>query len=197
VPATDTLTPDLSAFPPPPEVRPQISSDTFHTSRTTLSTDQESDQTVKPKKKLSPVLLFPPSVRAAGYSVPQRPDDPVVRARIPRVDGISNGHARNPTTEPPSYDQTHGQIPTLPQSSSPTSTHPYPYTNHLRSTSDVTALDISRSPRLHQNETALNRLSIAVNEPTSAPPSENGSGDGYTDFTPVSVVHGSDGLKHP
>ena len=44
----------------------------------------------------------------------------------------------------------------------------------------------------------LNRLSLAVNEPTSAHPtaSENGSGDGYTDFTPVTIVHGTDALKN-
>jgi hypothetical protein len=44
----------------------------------------------------------------------------------------------------------------------------------------------------------LDRLSLAVNEPTSAvaAPSETGSGDGFTDFTPVSMVHGSDALKN-
>jgi len=66
-------------------------------------------------------------------------------------------------------------------------------------------LDISRIPRPRlqdldsidtQNESVLNRLSLAVNEPTSAlASSENGSGDGYTDFTPISIVHGSDALK--
>jgi len=186
-----------------------MSSDTFHTSRTNFSTDQESEQTVKPKK-LSPELLFPPSVRAAGYSIPPRPDDPVVRAWIPRMNSTSNRHVRNASSEPPLYEQFHGTTTTLPLSSH-ASTHPYPYTNHLRSTSDVTTLDISRSPRPHlqdldtintQCDNMLNRLSLAVNEPTSAQPtaSENGSGDGsgdeFTDFTPVTIVHGSDALKN-
>jgi hypothetical protein len=40
---------------------------------------------------------------------------------------------------------------------------------------------------------------MAVNEPTSAvaAASENGSGDGYMDFTPISIVHESDVLKNP
>ena len=109
-------------------------------------------------------------------------------------------------TEPPSYDQARSLTPTLPRPSSPTSTHPYPYTNHLRSTSDVTVLDISRSPHLNsqdintRNETVLNRLSLAVNRSTSVHPtptaSENGSVDGYTDLTPISIVHEPDTLKN-
>ena len=183
-----------------------MSNETFHTSRTNLSIDRESEQTIKPKK-LSPGLLFPPSVRAAGYSVPPRPDDPVIRAWIPRMNSTSNRHARNAASEPTLYQQSQGTTTTLHLPPSQASTHPYPYTNHLRSTSDVTALDISRSPRSHhqdldtidtQGDNMLNRLSLAVNEPTSAHPtaSENGSGDGYTDFTPVTIVHGSDSLKN-
>ena len=67
-------------------------------------------------------------------------------------------------------------------------------------------LDICRGSRPHlpdldtidtQGENALNRLSLAVNEPTSAhPTSENGSGHGYTDFTPGSIMDGSDVLKN-
>lgn len=153
-------------------------------------------------KKLGPELLFPASVRGAGYTVPQRPEDPVVRAWIRRPDGTPTRPATNPATEPPSYDQANGSAPTLPRPLSPTSIHPYPYTNHLRSTSDLTVLDISRSPRRHlqdldtidtQSETVLRRLSLAVNEPTSAAPtSENGSTDGGTDFVPGSIVHGSE-----
>jgi len=183
-----------------------MSNETFHTSRTNLSIDQESEQTIKPKK-LSPELLFPPSVRAAGYSVPPRPDDPVTRAWIPRMNSTSNRHARNATSDPPLYQQSQDTTTTLHLPSPQASTHPYPYTNHLRSTSDVTVLNISRSPRSYhqdletidtQGENMLNRLSLAVNEPTSAHPttSENGSGDGYTDFTPVTIVHGSDALKN-
>ena len=155
---------------------------------------------MKPKK-LSPELLFPASVRAAGYSVPQRPDDPVARAWIQRDNSISNGHARNADAESLPHNQVHGPTATLPPPSPHTSTHPYHYTNHLRSASDVTVLDISRNPHPHlqglnttnaRNENALNRLSLAVNEPTSATPSENGSGDGDMDFTPISVVPGSE-----
>ena len=194
----------MSAFPPPPDIQPQTSSDTFHTSRTTFSTDQGSEQTVKPKKKLGPELLFPPSVRAAGYSVPHLLEDPVVKAWIPRSDGASTRPTKNPPKEPPSYDQANGSALTLPRPLSPTSIHPYPYTNHLRSTSDITLRDDSRAPRRHpqdldvidtQSETGLSRLSLAVNEPTSAPTSENGSADGGTDFTPVSIVHGTESLK--
>lgn len=199
------MIPDLSAFSPSPGIRPEISGDSFHTSRTTFSADRELEQIVKPKK-LSPELLFPPSVIAAGYSVPQKPEDPVVRAWIPRPDGTSSRPTENPPTEPPSYDQANGSVPILPRPLSPTSIHPYPYTNHLRSASDLAVLDDSRSPRRRlqeldgldtQSETALNRLSLAVNEPTSAlPTSENGSGDGDTDFTPVSIVYGSESLKN-
>lgn len=156
---------------------------------------------MRPKKKLSPELLFPPSVRAAGYSVPERPVDQVLRAWIPRFNGTSNEPAENPTTEPPSYAQIHDSTATLPRPLSPRSTHPYPYTNHLRSTSDVTVPDISQSPRPHPNtpnQTALNRLSLAVNGPTSPllNATENGSGDGSTEFTSISIVHGSDALKN-
>lgn len=159
---------------------------------------------MKPRKKLNPELLFPPSVIGAGYLAPQRPVDPVVRAWTQRVDDTSNGPAKNPATEPPSHNQTHRPTPTQPRPLSPTSTHPYPYTNHLRSTSDVTVMDVSRSPRPRlqdidtQKEIALDRLSLAVNGPTSPQPtSENGSGDGDTDFTPISIVHGSDASKNP
>ena len=158
-------------------------------------------------RKLSPQLLFPASVRAAGYSVPQQPKDPAVLQWTPRVDSTSNGQARNTDTEPPSYDQAHGPTttPTFPPPSSHTSTHPYPYTNHLRSTSDVTVPGVSRSarPRLQDLDTintqnTLNRLSLAVNEPTSALPtlSDNGSGDGNLGFTPTSIVQGSDVSKN-
>lgn len=156
---------------------------------------------MKPRK-LSPELLFPPSVRAAGYSILRRPDDPVVRTWIPRVDDTSDSPAGNPPTEPPSRNQIHSPTVTIPRALSPPSTHPYPYTNHLRSTSDITAPNVSRSPRPHlQNidtqEAALNRLSMAVNGPTSPlPTSGNESGDGYTDFTPVSIVDGTDALKN-
>jgi hypothetical protein len=158
---------------------------------------------VKPKKILSPEHLFHPSVRAAGYSVPQRSEEPVGKARSPRPNGTSNQLAKTPSTEPPSYDQANGSASTLPRPSSPTSIHPYPYTNHLRSTPDL--LDDSRAPHRRpqdlnaidtQSETGLSRLSLAVNEPTSAPTSENGSADGDTDFTPVSIVHGSESLKN-
>lgn len=183
-----------------------MSNGTFHTARTNLSVDQEQEQTVKPKTRLSPELLFPPSVRAAGYSIPQRPVDPVVRTWVSRVNDTPEENARNTATEPPAYDQANGSAVTLPLPPSQSSTHPYPYTNHVRSISDFSALDISRSPRPHlqdidtvniQNEHALNRLSLTVNEPTSPPPatSEDGSGDGYTGFTPLSGVPGSDALK--
>jgi len=157
---------------------------------------------VRPRKELSPQLLFPPSVRAAGYSIPQRPTDPVVRAWLPRVNGNSNEPAKNPATEPPPYNQPHSPTPTTPRPSSSTSTHPYPFTNHPRSTPDVTVLDISQSPRPHPNtpnEIALNRLSLAVNGPTPPLPtsdSGSGSGDGHTNFTPVSIVHGPDVQKN-
>lgn len=199
------MTPENLAFPSPLEIRPQTSSDTFHTSRSTFPTDQESEHTVKPKK-LNPELLFHPSVRAAGYSVPQRLEDPVVKAWIKRPNGTSARRANDPVTEPPSYDQANGSTITLPRPLSPTSIHPYPYTNHLRSTPDLTALDDLRAPRRRpqdldvidtRSESGLSRLSLAVNEPTSAlPTSENGSVDGDTDFTPVSIVHGSGSLKH-
>lgn len=157
-------------------------------------------------KKLSPELLFPSSVRAAGYSVPQQSEDSVFKARIPRPNGTPNRPTKNLATEPPSYDQANGSVSTLPRPLSPTSLHPYPYTNHLRSTSDLTVLEDSRAPRRRpqdldvidtQSETALSRLSLAVNEPTSPlPTSENGSADRDTDFTPVSIVHGSESLKN-
>lgn len=199
-PTTSSLTPNLSAFPPPPAIREQISSDSFYTSRTTLSTDQESEQTIKPRK-LGPQHLFPPAVRAAGYSVPQRPADPVVKAWIPRPDGASNRPTNNPTTNPPSYDQANGSAPALPRPLSPTSIHPYPYTNHLRPTTELAAPGDSRSPRRNlqdldtidtQSETLLSRLSLAVNEPTSAPAtSENGSVGADTDLFPASIIHES------
>jgi hypothetical protein len=160
---------------------------------------------VKPKQKFGPGHLFPPSVIAAGYSVPQRAEDPVVRAHIPRHRGISNRPLETAPPEPPSYDRVRGHILTPPRPPSPPSIHPYPYTNHLRSTSDVTVPDDSRSPRRHlrdletidtRSDTALNRLSLAVNEPTSPlPTSENGSEEGLADFTPLSSAHGVDSLK--
>lgn len=129
----------------------------------------------------------------------------MVKAWIPRPDGTSN-RPINTATEPPSYDQANGSAQTLPRPLSPTSIHPYPYTNHLRSTSDLTVLDDSRAPRRRpqeldvidtRSETALSRLSLAVNEPTSAlPTNEGGSADGDTDFTPISIVHGSESLKN-
>jgi hypothetical protein len=194
---------DPSPFPAPPEVQPQVSTDTFHTSHTTLPTD-ETEQTARPRA-LGPEHLFPPSVRAAGYTVPERPEDPVVRAWIRRPNGTANRPAANIDTEPPSYNQVNNPAPTLPRPLSPTSLHPYPYTNHLRSTADVTVLGGSRSPHRHPHDldttdthdgTVWSRLSLAVNESTSAPPSEDGSVDGDTDFTPISNVHGSDSLKN-
>lgn len=121
----------------PTGVRLHVSS---HTSRKTTFTDQESEETVRLRNKLSPELsppLEPPGTQFLNGRSTQSFEHGSRGLFVP---------AKNPAMEPPYYNQTHGPTVTLPRSLSP-GVHAHTSTVSIAIDVPVSATGTSRSDR--------------------------------------------------